>query len=415
MKNEWKENFWLLLEMIVVSVAVWVISLMLSATIYGRFSSCGFEYDDVYVGSLKYISKESPEFTPTPEDRKERFAFYADAVRGLMERFREKPYVEAVAIGSNAIPFNYNYYGVGWIDIAIKDSIPYYANKRTVTPDMALVLRYQSLQGKTPEELRDILAKGEGLISDNQMYENNNRNPYDLLGKEIGDPYSDESFKVGDIIRNVRRNEYEKRYDGTLIVPVDESMDSLMCSITTSIAIRVKPGMGKRLLEDFRKDPTLSRQRNTLVRNLTSMEQLKKVNQWEMDVNVRRYVVAIVILYFIVFLGLLGTFWFRVQQRVGEIAIRKVAGATSGDIFRRFLGEGMILVAIASLVSLVIDFCIYKYQLLEIRIDEKQWFIFLGIPALAAIILLGVSVIIGIWIPARRAMKIEPAVAIKTE
>ena len=47
-----------------------------------------------------------------------------------------------------------------------------------------------------------------------------------------------------------------------------------------------------------------------------------------------------------IFLGLLGTFWFRTQQRRGEIALHKAMGATDGAVFGRLMSEGMFLLLI---------------------------------------------------------------------
>ena len=42
-----------------------------------------------------------------------------------------------------------------------------------------------------------------------------------------------------------------------------------------------------------------------------------------------------------IFLGLLGTFWFRTQQRRSEIALHKVHGASDMSIFTRLISEGL--------------------------------------------------------------------------
>lgn len=44
-----------------------------------------------------------------------------------------------------------------------------------------------------------------------------------------------------------------------------------------------------------------------------------------------------------IFLGLLGTFWFRTQQRRSEIALHKAHGASDMSIFVRLISEGLLL------------------------------------------------------------------------
>ena len=54
---------------------------------------------------------------------------------------------------------------------------------------------------------------------------------------------------------------------------------------------------------------------------------------------------AVVVLFLLVnvFLGLIGTFWFRTRRRRSEIALRMAMGSTRGGVFRLLIGEGLLL------------------------------------------------------------------------
>lgn len=112
-----------------------------------------------------------------------------------------------------------------------------------------------------------------------------------------------------------------------------------------------------------------------------------------------------------VFLGLLGSFWFRMQQRVSEIAIRKVCGATRSQIFGRVISEGIVLLAFA---AVIVSACVWPFyrQLVE-KLGEN--FPVFAISELAAFVIVAAGVAVSLWYPARRAMRIEPAEAIKAE
>lgn len=417
-RNEWKENIWLCIEMIIVSVVVWVILVSMIGSVYGIFSPRGFKYDDVYVGDLKYVQRNSPQFIePTDTSKEAQYRFYADDVRLLLARLREKPYIEAVALGANAMPYNLNHYGTGWVEAGKNDTIIYHANYRAVSPDMALILRYESLDGKSYSEMRDALARGEVIISANPNYEKQGRDPRNLLGKMVvqydveGNP-----LRVGGLIEPVKRTDYEHAWAGTILVPIDESSDVEVLSNMQNIAIKVKPGMGAKLEEDIRNDPTLSRQRDLLIREVRPLSSERTSSQWGSNVKLRQYGISVFFLLFIVFLGQLGTFRYRVEQRVGEIAIRKVSGATSADIFKRFMGESMILIGISTLISWIVEVIMMKTDVIDTEGEDISVIIQLAIYcALAVLLLLIISVAVGVLIPARQAMKIEPAIALKSE
>ena len=65
---------------------------------------------------------------------------------------------------------------------------------------------------------------------------------------------------------------------------------------------------------------------------------------------------AVVVLFLLVnvFLGLIGTFWFRTRRRRSEIALRMTMGSTRGGVFRLLIGEGLLLLALVTLPAMVV-------------------------------------------------------------
>ena len=123
------------------------------------------------------------------------------------------------------------------------------------------------------------------------------------------------------------------------------------------------------------------------------------------------YTVVIILLIVIIFLGMLGTFWFRMQERVSEIAIRKVCGASSGDIFRRVISEGLLLVVFATVLAAIAGWVIMKVTDVADGLPYES----VVLTEVMTMILVVVGIVVSIWYPARRAMRIEPAIAIKAE
>ena len=405
MRKEWRDNVWLIVELTVVCLAIWVISAILYANIQGLFKPRGFDPDNIYSLTNNSLSNYSSAYIEGLDDD----AYYAD-FQTLLNNLRNNKNVEAVAVHWNGLPYNYNHSG-NTINLAEElDTVGYYGNVRTVTPDYIKVLGIKSKTGATAEQLIEMLRKGNVLISDNNnLADEQGVDVYSLKGKKmIFSRDSANVVRVGDIIQNVRRTDYEIPWGGTIIRPFENEEKAW-----GQVAVRVKPGKGEAFEEDFRNDVSLRKLRNVYLSDLRSLDDIREGCQRGVEVDVRLYEVMIGFLLMTVFLGLLGTFWFRMQQRVSEIAIRKVAGANKGQVFRRILSEGMILLGIAVVIASAI---LWPIALTDSDIAQMGFKTdTVLILELITIALMAIGIILSLWWPARKAMAIEPAIAIKDE
>lgn len=401
--NEWRDNVWLVVEITVVTVVIWVMGMVVLGQCDGYFEPRGFTPEDVYSLTVKTVNENSPEFSASPDGSK---ADYIGDRNEIIRSLRHHPLVEAVGIHRNGLPYNFNYWGNG-LKFPDTDSTMYQGNQRSMSPDMAEVLKLEPLNGLTVSDLHRILEKGESLIS--PFWRHRGKLAVeDLVGRTgfIGNDTTD-TYRVGGLINTVRRLDYEGTFwGGSIILPMQESD-----TVNANIALRVKPGQGKKFAEAFKSDPTLRRYRNVYVTNLQPLLQIRAEAEARVDTKLRIMAVIAVFLLATIFLGLLGSFWFRMQQRAGEIAIRKVCGATDGDIFRRVLGEGILVWAAAVLLAsaLLWPFCG--------KVDEMvglNWTKIL-IVELVTVAAVAIGITLSLLWPARKVMHIEPAVAVKEE
>ena len=154
---------------------------------------------------------------------------------------------------------------------------------------------------------------------------------------------------------------------------------------------------------------------NYLLTNVSSFDDIRRNFQRKETTTIRNYSVGMGFLMLNIFLGLLGTFWFRTQQRVNEIAIRRVNGATRRGIFRRLIGEGLLLLALVTPAAIVIDSLLLHYDIATYFGEQHSSALRVIICAGASFALMALMVIAGIWFPARRAMRIEPAEALSID
>lgn len=410
-KNEWRDNLWLVIELAIVAVAIWALSFTLYDTLRPKFDDKGYDIDNVYKITLKSLGKDSPKYVDMG-DRTE--TANLDDGKTLMARIRKSPYVEIAAFSNNALPYQFSYAG-NQLDVQDKgDSVFYMGNLRMASPEIAGVLRIRSTQNLSLKDLEEILRRGDLLVSTAPDYSYGGvKDLKDLVGGRVM-PYDTlHTRRIGGVIKSIKRNEYEQK-TGTIIFPIDES-DYKRLAYCSEIAVRVKPGTGKKFEEEFYSDKSMRQLRNRYLTDLSRMEDVRAANQHYSDSMVRLWSAGIVFLLVIIFLGLLGTFWFRIRQRSGEIALRKTCGATSADIFRRIIGEGMILLSIALIPALIAGAAIYRFIIIEkgFPFDEYKYVIALSFLIMAVI--MAAMIVAGTVFPARKAMKTEPAIALKEE
>ncbi|MCM1450965.1 MAG: FtsX-like permease family protein [Clostridium sp.] len=403
MRREWRDNIWMVLGLAVVAIAVWLITVGLLFTAKALFYPLGADTDNVCSVNIRTIPKESPDYIDRGDEAN---AAERQDMRALINTIRKSPYVEAAAFSSNALPYNLSYSGTA-LRLFEEDTIGYHCNVREMSPDMVRVLHIESLTGKSEAELENMLRNDELLVTNLVLENKDIRQPEEYLGKSAwlggGNPR-----RVGDMVRMIRRSDYDLGKNGMVLKAIDEngSFDAW------EIAIRVKPSMRDKFIEEFESTPSMQKQGNVILYNLEFLNDRAKAKQRGKDTTLRMTISLNVMLVIIVALGIMGVFWFRVQQRVSETAIRKVCGAKNSDIFRRVISEGLILILMAAVLMVAIGWPICKNMFLT---EDRTNIADVLISGAATLLFLAIAMVICIWIPARKATKIEPAIAIKDE
>src|SRR5262245_19654502 len=117
------------------------------------------------------------------------------------------------------------------------------------------------------------------------------------------------------------------------------------------------------------------------------------------------------IAFFLAALGLYGTLAYSVEQRVREIGVRIALGADKREIFRLIIGNGMRLALVGAAVGVLSALALTRLMggMLSgvTSTDPLTYIVVVG--------LLVISALLASYLPARRATRVDPIVALRAE
>jgi len=110
-------------------------------------------------------------------------------------------------------------------------------------------------------------------------------------------------------------------------------------------------------------------------------------------------------------IGIYGVVSYTVVQRIGELGIRIALGAQTRDVLWLVLGKGAVLVGIGALLGSVGAYGVSKLLISIVPSLPTRDPLILPLATLALVAV----ALLACYVPARRATRVDPLVALKSE
>ncbi len=335
-----------------------------------------------------------------------RVAAFSDA---LLARVSQVPGVEHAAL-AGVPPFSpesasYNsVFSVRDYHPGPRDPQPH-ADLTYVTPDYFATMRIPLLRGRTftPADMitkGSVIEEGRAVVIDEALAKRF-WHAVDPIGKNLGwDPKGPWATIVG-VVGTVHSTELEEESKGTIYFP----------GTLPGMALVVRAASDPRALAGVLREQIEAVDRDQPVYDIETMSA-----RLARSVAERRFAATLLALFaglalLLASIGLHGVISYLVAQGTHEIGIRMALGAQPGDVFRLVLGETLAVVAVG--VAIGIPAAIGATRLLAsvlFGVTPKDPLTFITV-----VLTLAAVAFLACYVPARRATRVDPLVALRYE
>lgn len=423
-RNNLRSNLLLMAGVFVIATSLWYAVDYVYAIGVNQQKSLGFDWEHVYYVQVAVLPSESVQRDTVSRSEDEMTAEYVE----LYNRLQRHPAVESACYTN----MHFHYVWKNSSAQMSRDTLNTNSYYREVTPSYFTVFRVKGADGCSPEELSrrashitDVVMTEDTahrlLTSDN---DDDVTKGAELAGQFIhcgitqheGEP---DSVRVAAVCEKQKYNEYTNWQKVTYrIMQFGQGGFTIDYGSIPyeDMFIRVKADADRGgFVESFRKEMKKQlRVGNLYLADMRPMSTFRDEHLADYRSDLYTYLAIAGFFLANAFLAMLGTFWFRTQQRREELAIRLVSGATPRSLQALLMGEGFLLITFAYIPALLVAYNLGHADLVEtwpVEWSMTRFVIGGGITYLLLLLIGALS----IGFPARQAMKIQPAEALHGE
>jgi putative ABC transport system permease protein len=338
----------------------------------------------------------------------------ADFFTQLTERIKGLPGVEAAAF-SDGLPF----LGASDTSFAIEGRPRPEPGRQPQTmlyitsPDYLRAMNIQLVRGRFFTDADTQRTQPVAVIDEafaRQQFPNE-----DPIGQRIaGDNFNMPSFEIVGVVAHVRHFSLDQpeSIQPQLYLAFNQAPDAMIPSLVARMKLIVRTaGSDPLSLSSAVRREVLSLDTNQPIFNINTMEQTL-----DRSLAPQRLMMMLLVLFALVALmlsaiGIYGVMSYLVAQRKHEIGIRMALGAQPRDVLRLIVGQGMTLVAVGLGAGLIAAFALTRVMAsLLYGTSATDPVIFASIPLVLAFV-----AFLANYIPARRATKVDPTIALRYE
>lgn len=412
-RAQFQSNLWLLSELLVVFVALWVMADYFIAQYVLFHQPVGFKTDRVYQATIALRSTDSPNFVAYPEGSEEPRRNFDR----IIDQIRQHPDVEAVALAAYSLPYTLPASSRG----AFHDSIQIWnVRQYEVSRDYFRVFGIHTWTGGSPDQLGRLLSASDQMISSNLAERLFGR--ADVIGELLVESGQDTiPRRIVAVTEPVRNDEYNYWLPYAKFVLLDTAGDKPQSEedlMRWNVVFRVRPGVRllgfeDRFMGEMRSRLQSGNFRVTGVQDYGTIRARFLANSSE--ASGQRVITSVMLFLLVnVFLAIVGSFWFRVKRRRAELGLRMAMGASRRGVLGFTVGESLLLLTLAALPALLVCGNLLYAEVVPLVAGWTKVASFL-MASLLTWLTLALVIVVAVWYPAWRATRIMPAEALREE
>ena len=317
----------------------------------------------------------------------------------LLDKVRALPSVDAAAIASS-VPLDIHGLPVRAFELEGRvrsDAGRDLALSNTVTPDYFRTMGIPLRAGRTFVELTDADAPPQAVVNDEFVRQ------YVGGGEPLGRRLTTRggTYTIVGVVKTSTYDSFGETPKPIIYLSYRDRPFG-----TGEIHLRTRVGLETLLAPQLQRivrelDPTLP------VYDVRTLVEHVDKNLFLRKIPARMFVVLGPLLLVLAAIGIYAVVAYTVSHRTAEIGVRIALGATAARVVRQIVRETLRVVGIGATVGWALAFLVAIHVMRGAPINLV---IFLGVPALLMLVAAGAS-----WLPARRASRVDPVVALRTE